>query len=87
MYVIVTYDIEVERVNKVLKICRKYLNWVQNSVLEGELNKAQLRKLKAELADVVEEENDSVTFYKLRTTQYFEKETMGITKGMEETIL
>lgn len=87
MYVIVTYDIEVERVNKVLKICRKYLNWVQNSVLEGELNKAQLKRLKSELAHVIEEDKDSVTFYKLRTTQYFEKETMGIIKGIEEIIL
>jgi hypothetical protein len=25
--------------------------------------------------------------YKLRTTQYFEKETLGITKGMEELFL
>ena len=87
MYLIITYDIEVERVNKVLKVCRKYLNWVQNSVLEGEINKAQLKRLKSELAHVIDDEKDSVTFYKLRTTRYFEKETMGITKGAEELIL
>lgn len=87
MYVIVTYDIEVERVNKVLKTCRKYLTWVQNSVLEGEINKAQLKRFKSELYKIIDEDNDSVNFYKLRTTQYFEKETLGIAKGMEETIL
>ncbi|MBM3239524.1 CRISPR-associated endonuclease Cas2 [Candidatus Poribacteria bacterium] len=87
MYIILTYDIEVERVSRVLKICRKYLNWVQNSVLEGEMNKAQLKRLKTELERVIDDEKDSVTFYKLRTTQYFEKETLGITKGMEELIL
>jgi len=87
MYIILTYDIEVERVSRVLKICRKYLNWVQNSVLEGEMNKAQLKRLKSELERVIDDEKDSVTFYKLRTTQYFEKETLGITKGMEELIL
>lgn len=31
------YDVNEKRVNKVLKIGRKYLNWVQNSVLEGEI--------------------------------------------------
>jgi len=87
MYLIITYDIEVERVAKVLKICRKYLNWVQNSVLEGEINKAQLKRLKSELESIIDGEKDSVTFYKLRTTQYFEKETLGITKGMEELFL
>ncbi|MCS7256766.1 MAG: CRISPR-associated endonuclease Cas2, partial [Thermomicrobium sp.] len=35
MYVIVAYDVGVERVARVLKICRKYLTWVQNSLLEG----------------------------------------------------
>ncbi|MEM3489884.1 MAG: CRISPR-associated endonuclease Cas2, partial [Nitrososphaerota archaeon] len=40
MYVILAYDIGEERVNKVLKICRKYLTWVQNSVFEGDLTEA-----------------------------------------------
>ena len=32
------YDVDVKRVTKVLKIGRKYLNHIQNSVLEGDLS-------------------------------------------------
>jgi CRISPR-associated protein Cas2 len=55
MYLILVYDIEVDRVNKVLKTCRKYLNWVQNSVFEGEITKGSLEKLKVELKESKDE--------------------------------
>lgn len=87
MFIIMVYDINEERVNKVLKISRKYLNWVQNSVLEGELTKAQLERLKAELKDVIDEGEDSIIFYKLRTTAYMHKEIIGVEKGGEELVL
>ena len=47
MFVIVTYDVNVKRNNKVLKICRKYLVHVQKSVFEGNITEAKLRKLKS----------------------------------------
>ena len=81
------YDIKEERVNKVLKTARKYLTWVQNSVLEGELTTAQLEKLKAELKDIIDSDEDSVIFYKFRTIAYFQKETMGVEKGGEEQFI
>ncbi len=31
MYVIIVYDIGEKRVAKVLKLCRQYLQWIQNS--------------------------------------------------------
>jgi len=87
MYVIMVYDIKEERVNKVLKIGRKYLNWMQNSVLEGEITRAKLVKLKIELKGVIDREEDSIIFYKLRTKKFFDRETMGIEKGVDEQIL
>ena len=87
MYLIMVYDINEERVNKVLKIGRKYLNWMQNSVLEGEISKAKLFKLKMELKRVIEEKEDSIIFYKLRTKKFFDRETMGIEKALDEQIL
>ena len=87
MFVVMVYDINEERVSKVLKISRKYLNWVQNSVLEGELTRAQLERLKAELLDVIDEGEDSVIFYKLRTTAYLQREILGVLKGGEEIFL
>ena len=81
MYVILVYDIEEDRVAKVLKTCRKYLNWIQNSVFEGEITKAQLASLKADLKEIIEKEKDSVVFYKMRTTKYLNKEIMGKEKS------
>ena len=72
---------------KVLKICRKYLNWVQNSVLEGEITVANFKKLKLELKRVINEDEDSVIFYILRSTKYSDRQTMGIKKGGDELII
>ena len=87
MYVILVYDINVERVTKVLQVGRKYLNWVQNSVLEGEMTRAQFERLKSELKEIINEEEDSIIFYKLRTTSYMSKESLGVEKGGEDQFL
>ncbi|HIQ01096.1 MAG TPA: CRISPR-associated endonuclease Cas2 [Anaerolineales bacterium] len=81
MYVILVYDVAVERVAKVLKVGRRYLTWVQNSVLEGELTGAQLERLKAELRDVMDEEEDSVLIYVLRSERWLERQELGKRKG------
>jgi len=82
MFVITVYDVGQKRVGKVLKICRKYLYWVQNSVLEGEINESSFKKLKMELSDIIDEEYDSVMFYTFRTTKYSDREIMGIKKAI-----
>lgn len=87
MFVILVYDVSQERVAKVLKTARKYLYWVQNSVLEGELTLAQYARLKHDLNRVINKDYDSVIFYKLRTTKYTERETIGVKKGGEEEFL
>ncbi|HHU63693.1 MAG TPA: CRISPR-associated endonuclease Cas2 [Clostridiales bacterium] len=87
MFVIVVYDVNQKRVNKVLKCCRKYLYWVQNSVLEGEITQANFTKLKAELNRIISKEKDSVIFYTFRTTKYSKREIMGLEKGGQDVIL
>jgi len=87
MYLIMVYDIKEERVNKVLKIARKYLNWVQNSVLEGEISDAGLEKLKMELKAVINPDEDSIVFYLMRTTRYTSREIIGIEKGVRDIII
>ena len=87
MYVIMVYDVNVSRVTKVLKVGRKYLNWVQNSVLEGELTKSKMEKLKSELRRVINVKEDSVIFYVLRSTKYMTWEYLGKEKGREELIV
>jgi len=87
MYVIMVYDVGVERVSQVLTAARKYLHWVQNSVLEGEISDANLLRLQKELSDIIDREKDSVILYLLRTTKYFTRLTMGTVKGNTETFI
>lgn len=87
MNVILVYDVNEKRVAKVLKTCRKYLHWVQNSVFEGEITEAKLMKLKAELRKIVNEEEDSVIIYTFRSVWYTNRETIGLKKGGEELII
>ena len=87
MYLIAVYDVNEKRVNKVLKVCRKYLNWIQNSVLEGEITKAKFERLKSEIAKIIDEKEDSVVFYILRDTKYTAREILGQDKGMPGNVL
>ena len=87
MFVIMVYDIEVPRVAKVLKTSRKHLNWVQNSVFEGEIGKAGLERLKKSIAGIINEEKDSVIFYEFRTTKYYNRSVLGIEKSPQGIIL
>ena len=47
-YFIAVYDINVKRGSKMLKLFRRYLTWVQNSVVEGEMTQAQFQELQAQ---------------------------------------
>lgn len=86
MYVILVYDINVKRVGKVLKISRRYLTWVQNSVLEGELTEATFRSFLAELRQVIDEDEDSLLFYILKSQYFLERKSIGIEKGEDEWV-
>lgn len=81
MKVILVYDINEKRVGKVLKICRKYLYWVQNSVFEGEISEAKLERLKTEPRRTINLEEDSVIIYTFRTEWYSKREIIGLDKG------
>ena len=87
MFVILVYDFAEKRVGKALKIARKYLHWVQNSVLEGEISKANYVKLKLELERLMDPDEDSIIFYTFRTQKYSKREELGLKKGGDENIL
>ncbi|HHW42769.1 MAG TPA: CRISPR-associated endonuclease Cas2 [Desulfotomaculum sp.] len=86
MYIILVYDVNVSRVGKVLKTARKYLNWVQNSVLEGELTEATFRALQIDLERIINKEEDSLLFYVLGNQKYAKRQLMGIQKGGDQWI-
>lgn len=60
MYVILVYDFGEKRVNKMLKLCRKYLNWIQNSVFEGEISEAKLKELLMQSDKFMDKNEDSI---------------------------
>ncbi|MCD7876178.1 MAG: CRISPR-associated endonuclease Cas2 [Cloacibacillus porcorum] len=87
MFVIMFYDVGEKRVNKVLKTARKYLTWIQNSVLEGDLTPAKLEALKADVKNIIDHEYDSVLFYVWRTERYMTRDTIGIKRGSVDSFI
>lgn len=80
MFVILTYDIAVKRVTKVMKTCRKYLTHVQKSVFEGMITDGKLKQLKKELENLIVCTEDEVCIYKIETLKYTSKEKIGLEK-------
>ncbi|AGA59185.1 CRISPR-associated endoribonuclease Cas2 [Thermobacillus composti KWC4] len=81
MFAVLVYDVGEKRVARALKTCRKYLTWVQNSVFEGEISEVNLKKLKAELKRVMDEDEDSVIIYTWRVQRYSSRDILGVEKG------
>ena len=87
LYVIIVYDVGIERVNKVRVYLKQYLNWVQNSVLEGELTEAEYMKVMNGLRDVIDESLDNVICYKTKDRKYLAIDEIGTKKAEITTII
>lgn len=87
MYVILVYDMGEKRVGKMLKLCRQYLNWIQNSVFEGEITEVKLKELKQRAKGIMEPEEDSLIMFKSRDAKWLEKEIVGKEKNELDTFL
>lgn len=77
MYVILVYDFGEKRVTKMLKLCRRYLNWVQNSVFEGEITEVKFKELIYNARRLMNEGDDSLIIFKSRDSKWLEKEIIG----------
>lgn len=77
MYVILVYDIGEKRVGKMLKLCRQYLNWIQNSVFEGEIAEVKLMELKGKAKKIMDEKSDSMIIFSSQNTHWMNKEIVG----------
>ena len=86
MFVIVTYDVAQKRVTKTMRICRKYLTHVQNSVFEGIITEANLNKLKNELKKVIVPADDSIYIYEIHNTKYTRKESIGVIRHKDNIL-
>lgn len=77
MYVLLVYDIKERRVGKMLKLCRQYLNWIQNSVFEGEISEVKLKELLFKAEAFLDLNEDSVLVFKSRTQEWLQKQVLG----------
>jgi len=87
MYVIIVYDVNVCRVNKIRKFLRQYLDWVQNSVFEGELTVAELERIKLGVLKLIDVGEDSVRIYLLRDASLIQITNLGRTKASLDNII
>ena len=87
MYAILVYDIGEKRVGKMLKLCRQYLNWIQNSVFEGEITDVKLKELEMRAKQIMDEEIDSIIIFKSRSERWLDKQIIGIERSTLDNFL
>ena len=76
-YAFVFYDVNEKRVQKVFKICKKYLSHSQFSVFRGEITPSKLIELKTELNRVIDKNEDFICIIKVMNDDVFGEETLG----------
>jgi len=76
MYVVMVYDLEAERTHKALKLGRRYLTHVQNSVLEGEISEGDLKTLQNEIDDLLKP-GESTIIYELSSDTLLNRTVYG----------
>ena len=76
-YAFVFYDVGEKRVQKVFKICKKYLSHYQKSVFRGEMTPSKLIQLRNDLKKVICKEEDFVCIIKLMNANVFGEEILG----------
>lgn len=87
MYVILVYDFGEKRVEKMLKLCRKYLHWIQNSVFEGEISEVKLKELLQKANGFMDKTEDSIIMFKHSSQIMMEKEIIGKELNTLDTFL
>lgn len=70
-----------------LKLCRQYLNWIQNSVLEGELTEVKLKELLAKAEKLMDKQEDSLIVFKSREQRWLDKQIVGLEKNPIDNFL
>ncbi len=87
MYVIAVYDVNEKRVAKMLKLCRRYLNWIQNSVFEGEISPVKLKEMILEAETLMDKKEDSLILFKSRDSRWLDKQVIGLERMTTDNFL
>lgn len=80
-YAFVFYDVNEKRVNKVFKVCKKYLSHFQKSVFRGEMSPSKLILFKKDLNKVIDKSEDFICIIKLMNDNVFGEETLGVSSN------
>ncbi len=81
------YDINEKRVQKVFKICKKYLEHYQKSVFMGEITASNIIKLRKELKKIINKKEDFVSIIKMMNEKSFEIESYGNEENEDKDFL
>lgn len=76
-YAFLFYDVNEKRVQKVFKVCKKYLSHFQYSVFRGEITPSLLIQLRNDLNKIIDREEDFVCIIKLKNDNVFGEEIIG----------
>lgn len=84
-----TYDVSTissggqKRLRRVAKICQNYGQRVQNSVFECIVDATQFTTLKYELKNVIDQDYDSLRFYRLGNNYKTKVEHFGVKESID----
>lgn len=73
--------LEKKRVQKVFKICKKYLSHFQKSVFRGDMTPSKFIQLRKELKQIIDEDEDFICIIKLMNDNVFGEEILGNSGG------
>lgn len=76
-YVFLFYDVNEKRVQKVFKVCKKYLVHYQNSVFRGHITPSKILALKKELEKIIKKKEDFVSIVMLMNEHSFSEIKIG----------
>lgn len=76
-YALLFYDVNEKRVQRVFKLCKKYLSHYQRSVFRGEITPSKLISLRKDLKNIIDENEDFICIIKLMNDKVFEEEVIG----------
>lgn len=87
MYIVLVYDFNVKRVGKMLKLCRKYLMWIQNSVFEGEISEVKLKELLLHAETFMDKKEDSIIIFSGISQSTLRKQVLGYERSSTDNFL
>lgn len=80
-YAFLFYDVNEKRVQKVFKVCKKYLSHYQKSVFRGEITPSKLISLRKDLNKIINKSEDFICIIKLMNGNIFDEEILGMSSN------